>query len=98
MSLNPDATPWPGVGDEKRTTYGGVSGNATRPMALKAITAIANKIPGFPILGIGGIDSADVALQFLHAGATVLQVSFAKTSLKCFEFNSPLIYTLRKYK
>lgn len=74
MSLSADATPWPKVGDAKRTTYGGVSGNATRPMALRAITAIANKLPGFPILGIGGIDSADVALQFLQGGATVLQV------------------------
>lgn len=74
MSLNPDATPWPAVGTEKRTTYGGVSGNATRPMALRAITAIGNKLPGFPILGIGGVDSADVSLQFLQAGAQVLQV------------------------
>lgn len=74
MSLNPDGTPWPAVGSEKRTTYGGVSGNATRPMALRAISAIGNKIPGFPILGIGGVDAADVALQFLHAGASVLQV------------------------
>lgn len=75
MSLNADGIPWPAVGDEKRTTYGGVSGNATRPLALRAITAIGNKIPGFPILGIGGIDSADVALQFLQAGSSALQVS-----------------------
>lgn len=59
---------------EKRTTYGGVSGNATRPIALRAISSIANNIPNFPILGIGGIDSAEVALQFLQCGATVLQV------------------------
>lgn len=74
MSLKADATPWPAVGADKKTTYGGVSGNATRPMALRAISSIANKIPGFPILGIGGIDSAEVALQFLHCGASVLQV------------------------
>lgn len=75
MSINPDGAPWPAVGSAKTTTYGGVSGNATRPMALRAITAIGNQIPGFPILGIGGIDAADVALQFLQAGASVLQVS-----------------------
>lgn len=74
MSLNANGVPWPAVGVEKRTTYGGVSGNATRPQALKAITSIANQLPGFIILGIGGIDSADVALQFLQAGASVLQV------------------------
>lgn len=77
MSLRSDGTPWPAVGMEKRTTYGGVSGNATRPQALKAISSIANELPGFPILGIGGIDSAESALQFLQCGATVLQICSA---------------------
>lgn len=77
MSLRSDGTPWPAVGADKRTTYGGVSGNATRPQALKAISSISNHIPGFPILGIGGIDSAESALQFLQCGATVLQVCSA---------------------
>lgn len=75
MSLKGDGTPWPAVGKKMLTTYGGVSGNATRPMGLRAVSAIARALPGFPILGIGGIDSADVGLQFLHAGATVLQVT-----------------------
>ncbi|XP_023247062.1 dihydropyrimidine dehydrogenase [NADP(+)] isoform X2 [Copidosoma floridanum] len=77
MSLKADGTPWPAVGTAKATTYGGISGNATRPMALRAISKVAKALPGFPILGIGGIDSADVALQFLQAGATVLQVGSA---------------------
>lgn len=81
MSLNANGEPWPAVGIEKRTTYGGVSGNATRPMALRAITAIQNQLPGFPILGIGGVDSADVALQFLQAGASALQVNQPKIIL-----------------
>ena len=37
---------WPAIGVEKRTTYGGISGNAVRPMALRAVSAIANAIPG----------------------------------------------------
>ncbi|XP_034946599.1 dihydropyrimidine dehydrogenase [NADP(+)] [Chelonus insularis] len=77
MSLKANGEPWPAVGTSKSTTYGGVSGNATKPQALRAISKIAKKIPGFPILGIGGIDSADVALQFLHCGASVLQVGSA---------------------
>ena len=75
MGVNSKGEPWPAVGINKLTTNGGVSGNAIRPPALKAISAIANKLPGFPILGTGGIDSADVALQFLHCGASALQVS-----------------------
>ncbi|XP_032520125.2 dihydropyrimidine dehydrogenase [NADP(+)] [Danaus plexippus] len=77
MTVRADATPWPQVGREKSTTYGGVSGNATRPMGLRAVSAIANKLPGFPILGIGGIDSADSALQFMLCGAPVVQICSA---------------------
>uniref|UniRef100_A0A3B4UN27 Dihydropyrimidine dehydrogenase [NADP(+)] n=1 Tax=Seriola dumerili TaxID=41447 RepID=A0A3B4UN27_SERDU len=77
MGLKGDGSPWPGVGAEKRTTYGGVSGNAIRPIALRAVSAIARAIPGFPVLATGGIDSAEAGLQFLHAGASVLQVCSA---------------------
>ena len=45
---------WPAVGKEQKTTYGGVSGNAIRPIALRAVSAIANSLPGFPILATGG--------------------------------------------
>jgi dihydropyrimidine dehydrogenase (NADP+) len=46
-------------------------------MALKAVSSIAKSLPGFPILATGGIDSADVTMQFLMAGASVMQVSSA---------------------
>lgn len=74
MSIKTDTSPWPAVGVDKRTTYGGVSGNATRPQALRAVSLIGNKLPGFPVCGIGGIDSADVALQFIQCGAPILQI------------------------
>jgi len=74
MGLHSDATPWPAVGLNKSTTYGGISGNAIRPQALMTISKISNYLPGFPILATGGIDSADVTLQFLHCGASVVQV------------------------
>ncbi|XP_061695332.1 dihydropyrimidine dehydrogenase [NADP(+)] isoform X3 [Syngnathoides biaculeatus] len=77
MGLKADGSPWPGVGAGKRTTYGGVSGNAIRPISLRAVSAIARALPGFPILATGGIDSAETGLQFLHAGASVLQVCSA---------------------
>lgn len=77
MGIKSDSTSWPAVGQKKLTTYGGVSGNAIRPIALKAVTEIANALPGFPILATGGIDSADVGLQYLYGGASVLQVCSA---------------------
>lgn len=60
------------------------AGTAIRPIALRAVTAIARALPGFPILATGGIDSAESGLQFLHSGASVLQVGFV-----VFLFNSP---------
>lgn len=73
MHLKANATAWPAVGKEKRTTYGGVSGNATRPVGLKAVSSVSKWCPGLLIMGAGGIDSADTALQFIHAGAGVVQ-------------------------
>lgn len=77
MGLKGNGEPWPGVGQQLKTTYGGVSGNATRPVALRDVSAIANMFPKFPIMAAGGVDSADVALQFLSCGAGVVQICSA---------------------
>lgn len=75
MGVRTNNTAWPAVGVEGRTTYGGMSGNAVRPLALRAVSAIAKDMPDFPIMATGGCDSADVAMQFLQCGASVVQIS-----------------------
>ncbi|KAM7427835.1 hypothetical protein ABFA07_021099 [Porites harrisoni] len=77
MGLRPSGAAWPAVGKEQRTTYGGVSGNAIRPIALRAVSAIGRALPEFPILATGGADSAEAVLQFLHCGASAVQISSA---------------------
>ncbi|CAI4227016.1 unnamed protein product [Auanema sp. JU1783] len=77
MHMKADGTSWPSIGQEKRTTYGGMSGSAIRPIALKAVSAIANDLDGFPIMATGGIESAETGLAFLSAGASVLQICSA---------------------
>ena len=77
MGLEEDGKAWPNVGEEGKTTYGGFSGNGIRPIALRAVSAIAKACPGFPILATGGIDSAHSAMQFLQAGAHAVQVCSA---------------------
>nr|CAD7201866.1 unnamed protein product [Timema douglasi] len=77
MEVKANSIPWPAVGKQKSTTYGGVSGNATRPVGLYAVSAIAKKFKDFPILGIGGIDSAETSLQFLQCGASAVQIGSA---------------------
>lgn len=57
-------------------TIGGLSGPAIKPVALRMVwqTAQAVKVP---IIGIGGIGTAEDALEFLIAGATAVQVGTA---------------------
>lgn len=76
MGLSSQAEPWPKVGASKATTYGGMSGNAVRPIALRAVSAIANKVK-CPILATGGCDTAHSAIDFLHCGASVVQICSA---------------------
>ncbi|HEO71555.1 MAG TPA: dihydroorotate dehydrogenase, partial [Candidatus Hydrogenedentes bacterium] len=52
---------------------GGLSGPAIRPVALKMVWDVA-KVLRIPVLGMGGIGSADDAIQFLLAGATAVAV------------------------
>ncbi|KAJ8957488.1 hypothetical protein NQ318_020514 [Aromia moschata] len=77
MKVKPDATAWPAVGIDKRTTYGGVSGNATRPIGLRAVSSIAATLPDFALLGIGGIESAETAFEYLQCGASAVQICSA---------------------
>eukprot|EP00300_Choanocystis_sp_HF-7_P007476 c15313_g1_i2.p1 GENE.c15313_g1_i2~~c15313_g1_i2.p1 ORF type:complete len:1010 (+),score=203.26 c15313_g1_i2:39-3068(+) len=77
MDVRADATAWPRVGKEKKTTYGGMSGNATRPVGLKMVSSVARDMPGYPIMGAGGVESAETALQFIHCGAPLVQVCSA---------------------
>lgn len=51
MGVKANGTSWPAVGAENRTTYGGVSGTATRPVGLKAVSSVAKALPGLWIQG-----------------------------------------------
>ncbi|MCK4544820.1 dihydroorotate dehydrogenase [candidate division WOR-3 bacterium] len=53
--------------------YGGYSGPAIKPMALKLVYDVSNTVD-IPIIGIGGISSGSDAIEFLIAGASLIQV------------------------
>ena len=55
---------------------GGLSGPAIRPVAVRMTWQVARAVK-IPILGIGGITSAQDALEFLIAGASAVQVGTA---------------------
>lgn len=58
------------------TVTGGLSGPAIRPIALRMVWQVAKKV-NIPVIGLGGIASADDALQFIMAGASAVQVGTA---------------------
>jgi len=56
---------------------GGVSGPAVRPVALRAVFDVAAAHPELPIIGVGGIATAEDVVQYLRAGASAVQVGTA---------------------
>ena len=57
--------------------FGGLSGPAIKPLALRAVWEVARALPNLPIIGIGGIASVDDVLEFIVAGAWAIQVGTA---------------------
>jgi len=55
---------------------GGLSGPAIKPLALRMVYETAKSV-NIPILGMGGIVTAEDAVEFLLAGATAIQVGTA---------------------
>lgn len=58
------------------TITGGLSGPAIKPIALRMVWQVANAVK-IPVVGIGGIMNAQDAIEFLLAGASVVQVGTA---------------------
>jgi dihydroorotate dehydrogenase (NAD+) catalytic subunit len=55
---------------------GGLSGPAIRPIAVRMVWQASRSVK-IPVIGIGGISSAEDALEFLIAGARAVQVGTA---------------------
>jgi dihydroorotate dehydrogenase (NAD+) catalytic subunit len=56
--------------------FGGLSGPAVKPVALRCVYEVARAVD-CPVIGIGGIASATDALEFLLVGAGAVQVGTA---------------------
>jgi len=55
---------------------GGLSGPAIRPVALRMVWQVASAVD-VPVIGMGGIMTAEDALSFIIAGATAVQIGTA---------------------
>ena len=57
-------------------TTGGLSGPAIKPVAVRMVYQCAQAVD-IPIIGVGGISSAEDVLEFLYAGASAVEVGAA---------------------
>lgn len=64
---------------------GGLSGPAVKPVALRAVYSISRELE-LPVIGMGGVTSAQDVLEFLAAGASAVAIGTA-----C--FRDPLLAT-----
>lgn len=55
------------------TKMSGFSGPAIKPVALRMVYQVAQAV-GLPIIGVGGISTADDVIEFMSAGASAVQV------------------------
>lgn len=56
---------------------GGVSGPALLPVAALAVYRVTTALPGVPVIGAGGVSTADHALQLIIAGASLVAIGTA---------------------
>ena len=57
--------------------YGGLSGPAVRPVAVRCVWQVAEAFPDVPIIGMGGVRTGRDALELLLAGASLVAVGTA---------------------
>ncbi len=76
-----------GMGVDVRTrrprlgnVLGGLSGPAIKPVALRMVHQVYRARLGVPLVGIGGIATGEDALEFILAGAALVQVGTASFS------------------
>ncbi len=56
-----------------KNTFGGLSGPAIKPIAIRCVFDVFEKVE-IPLIGVGGIRDYKDVLEFLYAGATCVQI------------------------
>lgn len=77
---------------------GGFSGPAIFPVALRMVYQVAHAVK-IPVIGIGGVTSAEDVIEMMYAGATAVQVGSAnlKNPYACKEIIENLPKVMEKY-
>ena len=78
---------------------GGFSGRAIKPVAIRMVYQVYEAV-NIPIIGMGGIATADDVLEFMMAGATAVQVGAENliNPFACRDIINDLPVAMEKYK
>ncbi len=76
------------------TTFGGLSGPAIKPIAIANILKISKAV-SIPIIGIGGISNYKDVIEFILAGATMIQLGTINFSQP--QRNEEILVQLKKW-
>lgn len=79
-------------------TMGGFSGPAIFPVALRMVYQVAHAVK-VPVIGMGGVSTAEDVIEMMYAGATAVQVGAAnlKNPYACKEIIEDLPKVMEKY-
>lgn len=82
-----------------KNKMGGFSGSAIFPVALRMVYQVANAVK-IPVIGMGGISSAEDVIEMMMAGATAVEIGAANliNPFACRDIINELPNTLDKYK
>lgn len=79
-------------------TMGGFSGPAIFPVALRMVYQVSHAV-NIPVIGMGGVSTAEDVIEMMYAGATAVQVGAAnlKNPYACKEIIEDLPKAMEKY-
>ena len=78
---------------------GGFSGSAIFPVAVRMVYQVANAV-NIPVVGMGGVSSAEDVIEMMLAGATAVEVGAANlvNPYACRDIINDLPRVMEKYK
>jgi dihydroorotate dehydrogenase (NAD+) catalytic subunit len=80
-------------------TMGGFSGSAIFPVAVRMVYQVAQAVK-IPVIGVGGVSSAENVIEMMLAGATAVEVGAANLvqPYACRDIVQQLPEVMAKYK
>ncbi len=80
--------------------YGGYSGPGVFPIALRMVNQVSKACPGTPIIGCGGVSSAEDVIEMMMAGASAVEIGAAnlQNPTICYEIVEALPKVMKEMK